>query len=126
MTSLLLGVLGVLAVQPSSSVRPVLDAIRHVESRGDCRAVGDHGRSIGPYQIQRDYHRDSGVPGRYVQVRNRAYAERVVVAYWKRYCPKALSAGNAEVLARVHNGGPNGHRIPQTKRYWHKVKRCMR
>ena len=37
----------------------LLDAIRCVESTGDICAIGDNGRSIGPYQIMRAYFNDS-------------------------------------------------------------------
>lgn len=111
------------------NVRPLLDAIRQVETGGrsdPAQARGDDGRSLGPYQIQRPYWRDSGVPGNYEQVRDTAYAERVVVAYWKRYCPRALAAGDWETLARVHNGGPLGKSKASTKVYWLRVRRALR
>jgi len=30
-----------------------------------------------------------------------------------------------EDIARIHNGGPNGHRKEITKRYWEKVKKIL-
>lgn len=112
--------------QPAEAqMRPLFDAIREVESGGDDDAVGDQGRSLGPYQIQRSYWRDSGVPGRYEQVRDRRYAERVMLAYWRKYCPEAVASRNYQTLARIHNGGLNGLRKPQTLNYWRKVKRAM-
>lgn len=108
-------------------LRPLLDAIRHVESGGDDRAVGDQGRSIGPYQIQQAYWRDArswcrGLRGAYTDCYARDYAERCIVAYWHRYCRRALRNGDLEQLARVHNGGPQGHRKAATDPYWAKVK----
>lgn len=88
--------------------------------------IGDHGRSRGPLQIQRGYWRDSRTPGRYLQVHDPQYAARVVVNYWRRHCPTALARGNAEVLARTHNGGPNGPHMSATRKYWLKVRRCLR
>lgn len=109
------------------SPRPLLDAIRQVESGGNVNAVGDGGRSIGPYQIQRAYWLDSRVPGRYEQVRDREYAERVVVAYWRRYEPGALRRGDWETLARCHNGGCGWRRNTKaTDGYWRRVRREMR
>jgi hypothetical protein len=53
-----------------------------------------------------------------------------MIAYWKRYCPKALAdpskLSNMEILARVHNGGPHGDTNPATLSYWNKVKAYLR
>jgi hypothetical protein len=114
------------ATAKGADLRPLFDAIRQVESGGNPNAVGDGGRSIGPYQIQRAYWRDSGVPGRYESVQNPRYAERVMVGYWKRHAPRELARGDYEALARSHNGGPRGPHIAATRKYWAKVKRAMR
>lgn len=110
---------------PGADMRLFLDAVRQVESGGNDSAVGDAGQSIGPYQISRAYWRDSGIPGRYEQVIGRAYAERVMFAYWHRYCSKALKSGDFETLARVHNGGPRGHTKNATRGYWRKIQEEM-
>lgn len=109
---------------PFDNTTEFMNAVRHVESRGRSDAVGDGGRAIGPYQIHYVYWKDSGVPGRYEQCRNRAYAERVMKAYWNRHCPKAWKSRDWQTLARVHNGGPDGHRQRQTQAYWQKVRRA--
>jgi hypothetical protein len=103
------------------AVRNLLIAIRTVESNSKNEAVGDGGQSIGAYQIQYAYWKDSCISGRWAQCRNRQYAERVVRAYWQRYCPKALASGDFKTLARVHNGGPSGRLNPKTLGYWRKV-----
>jgi hypothetical protein len=51
---------------------------------------------------------------------NKAYAEKIVRAYWKRYAPKSATL---EQLARIHNGGPRGHLNPNTIKYWNKIKK---
>ena len=106
----------------------VLDAIRFVES-GDREVVpdGDGGLAIGPYQIHRVYWQDAGefepeLGGDYQDCRQRAYAERVIDAYMRRWVPGAWRAGDAEVIARVHNGGPRGDFHDATRRYWQKVR----
>lgn len=112
----------------AAELRPLFDAIRSVETGGHSNpsaAVGDRGRSIGPYQIQRPYWIDSGVPGRYEQVRSQAYAERVMLGYWKRHCPAALARGDYEAMARTHNGGRTGPRKPATLKYWKSVSRAL-
>lgn len=107
------------------SLEALLDAIQVVETgsepHGGRVALGDDGRSIGPFQIQRAYWIDSRVPGRFEDCRDARYARKVVVAYWKRWCPTALAELDAECLARVHNGGPRGLRKAATARYWKKV-----
>lgn len=110
------------------TLETLLSAILVVESGGKPNTPdGDGGRSIGPYQIMRAYWEDSGVPGRYEQCRNRAYARRVVLAYWRRYEPRALAHGDWESLARCHNAGPNWRKkIKATDGYWRKVQAEIR
>jgi hypothetical protein len=106
----------------------ILDALRRVESGGvsdPSLAVGDGGEAIGPYQIHYGYWQDADVPGAYEDCRDLAYARRVVIGYWRRYCPQALGALEAEVLARVHNGGPKGHAKRSTEVFWIKVRRVL-
>lgn len=103
----------------------IFTAIRLVETGGEAdpaAAVGDGGRSFGPYQISRKYWLDAGALCDWQDVRKEAMAEKVMVAYWRRYCPAALEQGNAMVLARIHNGGPNGLRkMTATENYWRRV-----
>ena len=113
-------------VNKAIAAQNLLIAIRTIESNGGDDAVGDRGRSIGAYQIQYAYWKDSGVSGRWAQCRDRPYAERVMRAYWQRYCPKALASGDFKTLARVHNGGPNGQFNPETLGYWRKVHSAIR
>ena len=106
----------------------VLDAIRMVESGGrDDPPDGDGGLAIGPYQIHRVYWEDAvraapGLGGSYDDCRGRAYAERVVAAYMEYWVPDAWRDGVAEVIARVHNGGPTGMGKEQTAKYWGRVR----
>lgn len=121
--------LSLAAPAASASLERLFDAIRQVET-GDhpdpVNALGDNGRSLGPYQITRAYWRDSGVPGTYRSVRSKAYAERVMIAYWMRYCPRALATGDWQTLARVHNGGPSGRFQVKTFAYWQRVRAQLR
>jgi len=109
------------------SLDEILAAIRVVESGGEraggVHATGDGGRAIGPFQIHRAHWVDARVQGRFEDCRDPQYARRVVVAYWKRWCPAALEGCDAEVLARVHNGGPGGQKERGTLAFWGKVKR---
>jgi len=102
-------------------------AIKIVETghRTSNYPVGDQGRSHGGYQIQYGYWKDAGVKGRYEQVDDLRYSKQVMLAYWQKYCPKALARGDFEVLARTHNGGPGGPRNPKTLPYWRRVQRQL-
>jgi hypothetical protein len=128
-TAWLIPLLITLPTATDGKPRPLLDAIREVETGEHpdaANAQGDGGRSLGPYQISRAYWRDSGVPGRYQSVRNQAYAERVMIAYWQRHCPSALARHDWQTLARVHNGGPNGPWKGRTISYWRRAREQIR
>jgi hypothetical protein len=84
--------------------------------------VGDNGKALGPLQIHRNCWKDSGVNGAYTNVVSLPYASKVMSAYLTRYCPKAVSKGDYETMARVWNGGPMGHKSKSTVDYWKKVK----
>ncbi len=109
----------------------ILGALRFVESgwRDDV-PDGDGGLAIGPYQIHRVYWQDAiafrpELGGDYQDCRQRAYAERVIDAYMTKWAPEAWQVGDAERIARVHNGGPRGHENPKTDRYWDKVRAAL-
>jgi hypothetical protein len=53
---------------------------------------------------------------------DKAYSERIIRAYWARYAPKGATV---EQLARIHNGGPKGHRLSGTLKYWRKIVKEM-
>ena len=120
-----------LAINPPADFNPrqILDAIRAVETGGQrdpANAIGDGGKALGPYQIHKVYwldavQRDPSLTANgetYDNVRDAAYAERVMLAYWSRYAPSY----DHETLARIHNGGPRGHKVKGTLGYWEKVK----
>ena len=118
----------VIQVAANDKLRPLFRAIRVVETSAVAKpqeAVGDNGRSIGPYQISHAYWKDSGLAGKWRHCRGRAYSEAVMLAYWKRHCPESLRSGEAQVLARVHNGGPKGQRRNATWAYWGKVRKHL-
>jgi len=100
--------------------RRLFDAIRQVESGGNDRAVGDGGRSVGPYQCSRAAWLDGGGKAAdYPRLAyDRAETERVILGYWKRY-----GATTDEVRARIWNGGPAGMKKAATLPYWNKVKK---
>lgn len=119
------------AEHPTWPREQILAAIRFVESSDrDDVADGDGGKAIGVYQIHEAYWRDAvraepSLGGSYQDCRRRAYAERVVAAYMQKWAPAAWAAGDAETIARVHNGGPEGARKESTLRYWERVRAAL-
>jgi len=102
----------------------LIDAVHQVETSGRLGAIkGDGGRALGPLQIHRAYWLDSRVPGRYEDCARLDYSRRVFRAYMARYAPRVR---DFETLARIHNGGPKGHKKPATKPYWRKVERNLK
>lgn len=135
MISALLAVSIALA-SPVYTKADVLAAIRQVESGGkENPPDGDNGRAIGPYQIWHPYWLEAvlyvpKIKGTYQDCRKRAYAEKVVDAYMRRYAKSAwsdkMTLADARKVARIHNGGPQGHTRKATIIYWNKVKKHLK
>jgi hypothetical protein len=130
MTSILLSTLLFIAPPKGTDTRAILDAIRTVETGGEAdpdRAIGDKGRALGAYQIHRGYWLDATEKDPalralgYESVTDREIAERVVIAYLTRYAPD----WKLDTVARIHNGGPKGHRKESTLDYARKVRAAM-
>lgn len=109
-----------------------LDAIQQVETGSEKdpnNAVGDGGKALGAYQIWHSYwldaveHRPDLKARGYQAVRDPVYAREIVRAYMARYAPKNATW---EDMARIHNGGPKGHRKNATKAYWTKVQKTLK
>lgn len=106
-------------------------ALHQVESSGRTgRVIGDHGRALGPLQIHREYFNDAAeydksLGNNYNRVTDLEFAKRVVSAYLNRYAPKAVAKNDFKTLARVHNGGPNGHKVAATVKYWSKIEQNL-
>jgi hypothetical protein len=108
--------------QPSETL---LDAIEQVESsgKGSNTPDGDNGKAIGPFQIHYVYWKDaveydkSLANGTYQKCRDPFYARKVARAYLTRY-----GKGKTDLqMARIHNGGPQGHKKTATQDYSQKV-----
>lgn len=108
----------------------ILNAIRKVETGGEkdpANAVGDGGKAIGPFQIHHSYWKDAvdfdpSIGGKYSDCKNDEYARKIVIAYLTRYAPN----WDDETVARIHNGGPKGHKRATTLDYWAKVRKFLR
>lgn len=108
-----------------------IHALHKVESSGRMGPiVGDSGRALGPLQIHREYFKDAAAYDKslgndYSRVSDLKFATKVVNAYLNRYASKAVAANDYETLARIHNGGPAGHKRTATVGYWNKVRKNL-
>lgn len=104
-------------------------AVVAVESGGNDLAVGDGGRSVGAYQINRavvrDVNRIYGTAFSWQGMTNRADASTVFRLYITAYCTEQRLGRQPteQDAARVWNGGPTGHRKRATREYWRRVSR---
>lgn len=100
----------------------LLSALIQVESGGNDLARGRHGE-LGALQIKpilvRDVNRLTGAHYTHSQMTNRAVSIAIANAYLAHY-GKNLSD---ESLARIWQGGPNGHRKSSTRAYARRVMR---
>lgn len=109
--------------EPSSRL---IDALVHVESKGNVHAVGDNGRAVGPLQIHKEVVDD--VNKAYGM--NYTYDDRKSIDKSREICRKYLllhggRKATNEKYARIWNGGPGGHRKRSTSKYWVKVRRRL-
>jgi hypothetical protein len=99
----------------------LLDAIAQMESGDNPSVIGDGGRASGLYQIHRAYWADGtrflGVDWGYEQAADPAKAKEVVKAYLLHY---GQGCSLLE-MARIHNGGPNGHKRQSTLEYARRI-----
>jgi hypothetical protein len=118
----------------------LLDAIEWVESKGDADAVGDNGRAVGAYQLHKIYvdevnrllgNETYSYEDRWDKAKSRQMTH-IYLLYHAFTAQTELrlleykgSFGRFEILARIHNGGPQGYKKESTKAYWLKVKERM-
>ena len=130
LAAILLALLALVGGAQGADLRTLYNAIAQVESGVDDGAVGKAGE-LGRYQILKPYWIDAleyapELCGVYEDVRDPRYAEWVMVAYWCRYCPRALETGDWKRLALVHHLGPHPERLPkEAERYWKLVWAAM-
>ena len=108
----------------------LLPALIQVESSGNNLAIGDNGKAHGCLQIHKILVRDVNsiyktkftYNDRFNRTKSLAMAHLYLLHYAKQYSKKTGKVPNIEVLARIWNGGPNGYKKQDTKKYWLKVK----
>ena len=103
-------------------------ALGQVESGQNPKAIGDNGRSIGIFQIQKvcwldAINFDKTTSGKYENCLEIEYSKKILKAYLNRYCLQAIKNNDFETMARIWNGGPFGCRKESTKKYWNKIKK---
>ena len=113
---------------------PLFAAMRQVESFDGREPIGDKGRSRGVYHIQACYLADvNRVYGTRFTLNDRdnpVKAHQIVrlyLAHYGRVYTKVTGKPvTCEILARIHNGGPEGWRKKSTIKHWLRVERVMR
>jgi|TARA_Y100000289_G_scaffold18600_1_gene17849 hypothetical protein len=115
------------------NVSQLLAALIVVESSGDPKAIGDNGLAVGCLQItpavikdvNRVFDMDFTLDDRY-EVHHSKNIANLYLAYWgSKYERNTGFQANAEVYARIWNGGPNGWNKKSTDKYWYKVKEVL-
>ena len=109
------------------NLAPLFDAIAKVES--------DNGMvSNNVYQLSDTFIMDvNDICGKqvflYTDKYDRERSEQMMKVYWsyygRRYKNKTGNEPTYSVLARIHNGGPDGWSKYATKRYWRRVKELL-
>mgnify|MGYP001580513994 FL=1 len=102
-------------------------ALGQVESGQNPKAIGDNGRSIGIFQIQKArwldaINFDKTIGGKYENCFEIEYSKKIVKAYLSKYC----SNGTFEDWARLWNSGPNWkNKKHLTQKYWNRIKKKL-
>lgn len=110
----------------------LIAALITVESGGNDAAIGDNGQAVGCLQIHNEVVEDvnrfsSHDKYLYSSRLCRKHSIAMLRLYLAHYAtPERLGREpSLEDLARIWNGGPNGHTKPATKPYWIKVRTAM-
>lgn len=123
-----------LSVICMANCKDVYSAISIVESGCNDYSIGDGGNAIGRFQIWPCYVNDVNRILGYnaFTLNDRKDPEKALQMikiyteyYGKRYERITGKKVTAEIIARLHNGGPNGFQKQCTLKYWHKVKSVL-
>lgn len=115
----------------------LLDAIAMQESKNNPNAKGDKRKgkymAIGAYQLWDVYIEDVNrfaktkykSSDRWNAKTSREIVRKYLTYYGKRYERLTGKKVTNEVLARIHNGGPNGFKKASTDKYWKEIQRYL-
>ena len=100
-----------------------------VESGGNPKAIGDGGKAVGVLQLHPIYVADVNriygtaykAKDRLSEAQSKTITRLYLTHYGARYERLAGKKATLEVLARIHNGGPDGWKKQATKAYWNKI-----
>lgn len=109
---------------------PFYKALRFVESSDGVKLVGDHGKAIGVYQLHKIYVDDVNriyktsftYDDRWDPIKSHQIVRLYLFFYRKEYIRRYKKDVTVEILARIHNGGPEGYLKESTKKYGCRVK----
>jgi Destabilase len=102
----------------------------HEDYYNDCKGWGDMGRGTRITMPWRQCSADMACSAACVQVSPHSPCWRIGISvclqnYMARYASRCNPSLTCEVIARVHNGGPNGCRNSATLLYWNRVRGCL-
>ena len=108
----------------------LIPALNAVESGGNPAAIGDNGRAVGCLQIRAECLSDvNRIAGTQYTPTDRLSPEKstemcrlYLTHYGNAYRRRTGEEPNAEILARIWNGGPSGYAKTATARYWEKTR----
>lgn len=109
--------------QHTMSIAAIIGILISIESSGNDLAIGDGGAARGPLQIHKsvvqDVNRISGRSYQWSRMTNRAEATQVAQIYLSHYATEKRLGHKPtpQEIARIWNGGPNGHKTKATDRY---------
>jgi hypothetical protein len=106
----------------------LINALIFVESRGNDKAVNKQSGARGCLQLKpiyvKEVNRLYGTDYTFGDAFNRQKSIEIVKKYLNYYGSR-IETPSYENLARIHNGGPNGHKKSFTKQYWVLVKKSL-
>tara|TARA_R110000803_G_scaffold36364_1_gene78100 strand:+ start:43 stop:429 length:387 start_codon:yes stop_codon:yes gene_type:complete len=107
-------------------------ALIMVESSGNNDAIGDNGKAYGCLQLHAAYVQDAAEYAGKNWVHEDAFDRNTSIQIFKAYMARYATEERlghkptASDIARIHNGGPNGHKKSATDKYLLKVKAAFK
>lgn len=106
--------------------------LNQIEASGKTgQILGDGGKALGPLQIHYSYWLDAvsfnkTIGGKYSDCADLNYSKKIVSSVLNKYCKNAVLLNDFEIMFRIHNGGPLGHKKSSTLNYWLKASKYLK